>query len=149
MYLLIRIRIEQGFEKEEKGFDHFRSNLGKSTNLIFVDKLGTNELFGEFLSMINLDMGDIVSCCQYVSHYFQYKIVKAFSQLLDKSGSNPEDINIYAYQYNPEIYKFFQNKSGGVLHSEMSDKSEFYWDIKIKLPTHILFFLVYSVNVNH
>ena len=78
MYLLIRIRMEYGLEKEEKGFDHYRINLAKSTNVIFVDKMGINQLFGEFLSVLKLDMGDIVSCCQYISHYFSNKILKMF-----------------------------------------------------------------------
>ena len=42
MYLLIRIRIEYPADKEDKGFEHYRVNLGKSTNLIFVDKMGSN-----------------------------------------------------------------------------------------------------------
>ena len=46
MYLLIRIRIEFPLEKEDKGFEHYKANLGKSTNIIFIDKMGTNELFG-------------------------------------------------------------------------------------------------------
>ena len=79
MYLLVRIRIEYPMEKEEKGFEHYRVNLGKSTNLIFVDKMGSNELFGSFLATLKLDMGDIVSCCQYVSHYFNSKILRVYS----------------------------------------------------------------------
>lgn len=99
MYLLVRIRIEYPTEKEEKGFDHYRINLGKSTNIIFVDKMGTNELFGEFLAMLKLDMGDIVSCCQYVSHYFNSKILRVFAFESNRSISYEQHIG--SYHYNP------------------------------------------------
>lgn len=99
MYLLVRIRIEYSFDKEEKGFEHYRANLGKSTNLIFVDKMGTNELFGEFLAMLKLDMGDIVSCCQYISHYFNHKILRTYS--IDSNRSLAYEQHISTYQYNP------------------------------------------------
>lgn len=42
MYLLIRIRIEFSGDKEDKGFEHYKTNLGKSTNIIFIDKMGSN-----------------------------------------------------------------------------------------------------------
>ena len=126
MYLLVRIRIEYPLDREDKGFDHYRVNLGKSTNLIFVDKLGSNELFGEFLGMLKLDMGDIVSCCQYISHYFNPKILGVYSFEANRSMSY--DQHISAYHYNPEIYRFFQVKSGGVLNSASShDKADIFY----------------------
>ena len=127
MYLLMRIRIEYSPEKEEKGFDHYRANLGKSTNLIFVDKMGSNELFGDFLAILKLDMGDIVSCCQYVSHYFNSKILRVFPFENNKSMTYEQHIS--SYHYNPEIYRFFQMKSGGVLNSacSLSEKDDLFY----------------------
>lgn len=76
MYLLLRIKLEFPHEKEEKSFENYRSSLAKSTNIIFVDKTGLNELFGEFLGFLKLDMGDIVNSCQYISHFLYPKILR-------------------------------------------------------------------------
>lgn len=99
MYLLIRIKIEFAADKEEKGFEHYKSNLSKSTNIIFIDKMGTNELFGEFLGLFHLDMGDIVNCCQYVSHYLSYKILRVFP--FDQNRSMTYEQHATLYHYNP------------------------------------------------
>lgn len=53
MYLLIRINMEG----EEEGFENYRKNLQKSSNVLFVDRAGVNEVFGEFISKIEMEMG--------------------------------------------------------------------------------------------
>ena len=53
MYLLIRINIEG----DEEGFENYRKNLQKSSNALFVDRAGVNEVFGDFLTKIELEMG--------------------------------------------------------------------------------------------
>lgn len=40
LYLLVRILND--YKEIEKGFECYRSNLGKSTNILFVDKSGIN-----------------------------------------------------------------------------------------------------------
>ena len=97
MYLLVRICVEYPIDRIEKGFQHYRSNLGKSTNVIFVDRLGTNQIFGEFLGMFELDMGDIVNCCQYVSHYLSYQIMRVINY--DEMMASEQQMGVY--QYNP------------------------------------------------
>ena len=42
MYIITRICLEFGQYREEKGFEAYRVNLGKTSNTIFVDKMGIN-----------------------------------------------------------------------------------------------------------
>lgn len=109
MYIITRIFLEFGENREEKGFQSYKLNLGKSSNAIFVDKLGVNELFGQFLSLLNLEMGDIVNCCQYVSRFLNYKILKVYSVDHKESSSIIEPL-VTGYQYNPELYRYVFTK---------------------------------------
>ena len=96
MYILVRIRADFPLDKEEKGFEIFKSNLTKSTNIIFVDQMNTNHLFGCFLSFFKLDLGDIVNCCQYIGHYLNYKMLR----LVPLESVTLEEY-LSAYHYNP------------------------------------------------
>ena len=42
----------------------------KSSNILFVDTVNANLLFGEYLMKLKLEMGDILGCCQFVSQCF-------------------------------------------------------------------------------
>lgn len=42
MYLLVRINMEGG----DEGYDYYRVNLQKSSNILFVDRKGVNQVFG-------------------------------------------------------------------------------------------------------
>ena len=79
--------------------------------------MGTNEIFGEFLGLLQLDMGDIVNCCQYASHYLSHKILRMFA--FDGNRSMTYEQHTAIYHYNPEIYRFFQLK-----YSNCMDRSE-------------------------
>lgn len=60
----------------------YRARLGKSSNLIFCDTLGINEIFGNFLQIFNLNLANLVECAQFASRHL---IFEAFQ--LDR-GSN-------------------------------------------------------------
>lgn len=51
MYLVLRMRLEEQREglQEQEIYSRYASSLAKSTNLIFYDSVGLNELFGDFL----------------------------------------------------------------------------------------------------
>ena len=107
MYIITRVSLEFGDSREEKGFDTYKINLAQSSNILFIDKLGVNELFGKFLSLYNMDMGDIVNCCQYVSKFLNYKMLRIYSPVKPQSILEPI-INVY--QYNPELYRYVFTK---------------------------------------
>jgi hypothetical protein len=72
--------------------------------------MGINELFGGYLEILKLEMGDIVSCCQYVSKFLNYKILKIYTvDQKNKTQSYLEPL-VNTYQYNPEIYRFILTK---------------------------------------
>ena len=74
MYLLVRINMEG----DEEGFEHYRKNLQKSSNALFVDRAGVNEVFGDFLSKIQMEMGEILPCCQFLSAYLNHSLFVDF-----------------------------------------------------------------------
>lgn len=51
MYLIIRMQLQEQKDKhsEKKIYAKFSEQLSKSSNLIFYDSIGVNELFGDFL----------------------------------------------------------------------------------------------------
>jgi hypothetical protein len=53
MYLLIRITME----KDPEGYSNYRKMLQKSSNVLFIDNVGCNKLFGEFLQLLSMEMG--------------------------------------------------------------------------------------------
>lgn len=81
MYILVRVRVSFS-NSESEGFEYFRKKLHKSSSLIFTDKSGINEVFGDYLDYLQLEMKSILDCCQYVSQYLSTKIVKDLSSKL-------------------------------------------------------------------
>ncbi len=80
----------------------------KSTNIIFYDNIGINELFGDFLTQMNLSLSDIVTAVKYVGQYLSYDTLKQFSfnnkskQVNNRYGLHEHRLSLY--QYNAEIY---------------------------------------------
>lgn len=75
MYLLVRITKEN----HEDGFEFYKESLSCSTNIIFVDKTGINQMFWLFLDKLKIEMVDILSCCQFVSKFLEpCKMKKCF-----------------------------------------------------------------------
>ena len=62
MYLLIRLKMEG----DKDGMMIYRNKLEKSSNFLFVDKAGVNQIFSEFLAKLGVDMSEVLSCCQFV-----------------------------------------------------------------------------------
>lgn len=106
MYLIIRIKLEEQKECEtlKKLFEKYRNNLLKSTNIIFYDNIGINELYGDFLTQLNLSLSDIVTAVKYVAQFFVYEHLKSFSfNNKSKQVNNRYDLHehrISLYQYN-------------------------------------------------
>jgi len=80
----------------------------KSTNIIFYDNIGINELYGDFLTQMNLSLSDIVAAVKYVGQYLSYDTLKQFSfnnkskQVNNRYGLHEHRLSLY--QYNAEIY---------------------------------------------
>ena len=74
MYLLVRINMEG----DDEGFEYYRVNLQKSSNVLFVDMAGVNVIFGEFLGKIGVEMGEILPCCQFLCIYLNQNILIDF-----------------------------------------------------------------------
>ena len=53
-------------------------SLSKTTNLIFCDGVGINVLFGDFLTLFELSMSNIIECVQLFSRYLQPGWIKVF-----------------------------------------------------------------------
>lgn len=63
-------------EEDPDGYENYRKILQKSSNALFVDNVGCNKLFGEYLQSISMEMGEILQCCQFVSKYLLPGILK-------------------------------------------------------------------------
>lgn len=89
-------------------YEKYRANLMKSTNIIFYDNIGINELYGDFLTQMNLSLSDIVAAVKYVGQYLSYDTLKQFSfnnkskQVNNRYGLHEHRLSLY--QYNAEIY---------------------------------------------
>lgn len=68
MYLIIRMKLEvvKNDENIKNVYAKYRENLSKSSNIIFYDNVGINELYGDFLIQFDLNMSDIVDCVKFV-----------------------------------------------------------------------------------
>ena len=51
-------------------------SLAKTTNLIFCDGVGINILFGDFLTLFDLSMANIIECVQLLGKYLQPALLK-------------------------------------------------------------------------
>ncbi len=69
MYLLARLSLQE--KKEGTSWEdlcrHYRTTLSKTNNLIFCDGVGINQIFGDFLSLLDMNMANIIECTQVVS----------------------------------------------------------------------------------
>ena len=70
--------------------------------------MGINELFGKFLSLFGMDMGDIVNCCQYVSKFLNHKMLRVYT--VTQRPQCVIDPLVSNYQYNPELYWYVFTK---------------------------------------
>ena len=78
IYLISRISLQH--KKEKTPWDEicrfYKVSLAKTTNLIFCDGVGINVPFGDFLTMFELSMADIIESVQSFSKYLQPNIFK-------------------------------------------------------------------------
>lgn len=65
-------------------------SLSKTTNLIFCDGVGINILFGDFLTLFELNMTNIIECVQMFSRYLQPELLKVYDYR-KVEGLNRED----------------------------------------------------------
>jgi hypothetical protein len=73
IYLIARMALHE--KKEETSWEelcrHYKMSLAKTSNLIFCDGIGINILFGDFLSLFELSMANIIECVQLFSRHLQ------------------------------------------------------------------------------
>jgi len=81
--------------------------LSKSANLIFYDQFGINVVYGNFLSVLNLSLANIIDCVQYVSRYIIPERLK-INNYRDIEGDTYED-KLSNYIYNEELLKIYMN----------------------------------------
>ena len=102
IYLLIRITMEE----DPDGYDNYRKVLHKSSNALFVDNVGCNKLFGEFLQCLSMEMGEILQCCQFVSSYLLPSILKKHRLHGWVEWEDNYDFVLSIHMYNPELFRF-------------------------------------------
>lgn len=75
------------------------NNLSKSTNLIFYDNVGINELFGDFLYEFEMNLSEIIECIQFVGKNLVVNM-KVFS-----FTSKNQYVNCRSYEHQLSIYE--------------------------------------------
>lgn len=114
MYLVVRMRLEEQKEKvsEREIYSRYAANLSKSTNLIFYDKVGVNELFGDYLGDFDMNMSEIITCIQYVGRNLcdSFKLF-AFASKNKYANSKNYEHQLSIYETNTEIYKFYEEQN--------------------------------------
>jgi hypothetical protein len=114
MYLVIRMRLEEQKEKlsEREIYTRYATNLSKSTNLIFYDKVGVNELFGDYLGDFDMNMSEIITCIQYVGRNLCDSLkVFAFSSKNKYINCKNYEHQLSIYETNNEIYKLYEDQN--------------------------------------
>jgi hypothetical protein len=101
MYLLIRI----AKENMHNGFSFYRKALSSSTNILFVDVSGVNQIFWAFIEKLKVQMVDILNCCQFISQFLQPHRFRDSIPCEDRKYS--VDTQLCIHQFNPDIYKDF------------------------------------------
>jgi hypothetical protein len=51
--------------------------------MLFIDKYGINAIFGEFLELVDMQIGDILGCCKFVSQFLNPNLL----EIVDKDRS--------------------------------------------------------------
>lgn len=71
MYLIIRMQLEEQKDKlsDKKIYAKFSEQLGKSSNLIFYDSIGVNELFGDFLESLEMNISNLIESIRFVGKH--------------------------------------------------------------------------------
>ena len=77
--------------------------MARSANLVFIDKKGCNEIFGDFLNVFGLDLGGVVNCCQALSRFFSYRTIKGVIEDSKKEHCK-KDSSLYFY--SPDLFRF-------------------------------------------
>jgi hypothetical protein len=108
MYLVLRMRLEEQREGQQEAeiYGRFASSLGKSTNLIFYDAVGVNELFGDFLGELEMNLSEIIECIQFVGRALTFPMrTFAFSARSQHVNSRAYEHQLSIYEGNSDIYK--------------------------------------------
>lgn len=80
--------------------------LTKSTNLIFYDTLGVNELFGDFLSELSMNISELIECVQFVGQQLSVFRVFTFTAKNKYIHCKLYEHQISLYESNPDIYRY-------------------------------------------
>ena len=78
--------------------------LSKSTNLIFYDNLGVNELIGDYLSQISLSISDLIECVQFVGKHLAHFKGLSFTAK-GKHGNKVHEHQLALYEATPDMYR--------------------------------------------
>jgi len=65
--------------------------------MIFYDTLGVNELFGDFLSELNLNISDLIECVQFIGQ--QLSVMKVLS-----FNAKNKYVNCKLYEHQLSLY---------------------------------------------
>lgn len=101
MYLIVRMQLEEQKERqgERKIYARFIENLSRSTNLIFYDKVGVNELFGFYLEELDMNISNLVECIRFVGRNMNEKMKVFVFNVKSKY------INAKNYEHQLSIYE--------------------------------------------
>ena len=109
MYLIVRMCLQQQKEgqSERRIYGKFIENLGRSTNMIFYDKVGVNELFGYFLEEFQMNLSNLVDCIRFVGRNM-VEVVRVFvfngGRNRYASGKSYDQL-LSIYEGNDELFK--------------------------------------------
>jgi hypothetical protein len=113
IYVVVRMRLEEQKEgqHEQEIYGRYVSSLGKSTNLIFYDNVGINELFGDFLYEFELTLSEIIECIQFVGRNLMLTMRPfAFTARSQYVACRTHEHQLSIYEGNSDIYKAVEDK---------------------------------------
>jgi hypothetical protein len=106
------MRLEEGKgQQEQEIYARFAVSLAKSTNLIFYDAVGANELFGDFLGELEMTLSEIIECIQFVGRGVTIPMKTfAFNSRSQLANCRTHEHHLAVYEGNSEIYKCVEDQ---------------------------------------
>jgi hypothetical protein len=108
MYLIVRMRMEEQKEgqSERRIYAKYAESLGKSTNLIFYDGVGVNEMFGDFLEDLEMNISNLIEAIRFVGRHLGEELrVFGFSGKGKYVNCRSYEHSLSIYEMNPAIYR--------------------------------------------
>ena len=74
IYLLVRVELESVSKNTKVGLNSIRESLRQSTNILYVDSVGVNLIFTNFLEEIGFKMESIAQFCSRIVNYLEERL---------------------------------------------------------------------------